>query len=57
MFSLASDTKELLRKIARILRGRSGSLGIGQSCPNICLGSSQPLVGVAQATGHFHTPV
>ena len=56
MFPLAFDTKIAAPKKPTYLRipcGRSSSsLGTGQSCLNACMASSQPLVGVAQATGH-----
>ena len=56
MFPLAFDTKVAAPKKPTYLRipcGRSSSsLGTGQSCLNACMASSQPLVGVAQATGH-----
>ena len=61
MFPLAFDTKVAAPKditYLRILQRRSSSsLGTGQSCLNVCMESSQPLVGVAQATGHRHTAV
>ena len=61
MFPLAFETKIAAPKDITYLRipvGRSSSsLGTGQSCLNVCMGSSQPLVGVAQATGHRHIAV
>ena len=56
MFPLAFDTKVAAPKKPTYLRiplGKSSSsLGTGQSCLNACMVSSQPLVGVAQTTGH-----
>lgn len=61
MFPLAFDTKVAAPKEPTYLRipfGRSSSsLGTGQSCLNACKASSQPLAGVAQATGHCPTSV
>jgi putative transposase len=61
MFPLAFDTKVAAPKDITYLRipyGRSSSsLGTGQSCLNDCIGVSQPLLGVAQATGRSFVSV
>ena len=61
MFPLAFGIKSKRPKDITYLRipiGRSSSsLGTGQSCLNDCIGVSQPLVGVAQATGHSFVSV
>lgn len=61
MFPLAFDTKVAAPKDITYLcipvGKSSSSLGTGQSCLNDCIGVSQPLVGVAQATGHSSVSV
>lgn len=61
MFALAFEEKVAAPKDITYLRipfGRSSSSpGTGRSCLNVCMESSRPLVGVAQATGHRHIAV
>jgi len=61
MFPLAFDIRIAAPKDITYLRipcGKSSSsLGTGQSCLNDCIGFNQPLVGVAQATGHSYVLV
>jgi len=61
MFPLAFDTRVAAPKDITYLRipcGKSSSsLGTGQSCLNDCMESNQPLVGIAQAIGHFSASV
>ena len=61
MFPLAFDIKVAAPKRPTYLRipygRRCSSLAAGQSCLNVCMESSQPLVGVAQAIGHSHSIV